>query len=125
MTDSGATMNRSRELVRSIINVCRILAMPGLETLVIDHHMARDYRYPAFFKLAYAKARQLGRRFGTAAELTGRKSMILEAYQDYGATKWRRWSPLEEDDARRVLRKAIDEGEVDKRWLKDFDRYVA
>ena len=112
------------DLVRSIINVCRILSVRELKTLVIDHHMARDYRYPAFFRLAYAKAKRLGRAFGTAAELLGRTSAVLRGYQDFGPTKWHHWFPLERDDARAVLERAVTAGRVDKDWLTDFDRWV-
>ncbi len=112
------------ELVKSIVNVCRILAARGLGTLVIDHHMARDYRYPAFFKLAYDKAKQLGREFGTAAEVRGETSAVLQGYQDYGPTKWRKWAPLEREDARRVLDKAISDNRCDPAWLDRFERWV-
>ena len=125
------------DLVLSIINVCRILATKTLSTMVIDHHMARDYRYPALFKLAYEKADKLGRQFGTAAELAGRTSAVLQGYQDYGPTRWHRWTPLELDEARRILQKALAESktatgrtppsdfDTQSDWLEQFDRWVA
>jgi predicted metallo-beta-lactamase superfamily hydrolase len=112
------------DLVRSMVNVCRILAAPGLKTLVLDHHMCRDYRYPAFLKLAYAKAKQLKRRFGTAAEIAGKTSTVLQGYQDYGPTRWQKWAPLETEDARRILDKAVAENKLTPDWLAAFDRWV-
>jgi len=112
------------DLVISIINVCRILAVKELRTLVIDHHMCRDYRYPAFFKLAYARAKALSKIFGTAAEIQGRTSAVLQGYQDFGPTKWSKWVPLELDSARQVLEKAVEQKQADRSWLKEFDRWV-
>jgi len=112
------------DLVRSIVNLCRILAAPGLKTLVVDHHVCRDYRYPAFFKLAYDKARKLGKQFGTAAEVSGRTSAVLEGYQNYGPTRWHKWAPLEAADARAVLERAVAESRLDKEWPTLFDRWV-
>ncbi len=111
-------------LVRSIVNVCRILAAPAVKTLVLDHHMARDYRYPAFYKLAHDRARDLGKTFGTAAEVLGRTSVVLEGFQNYGPTRWHKWQPLERAEARRVLERARDEGRVTPDWLDEFDRWV-
>jgi predicted metallo-beta-lactamase superfamily hydrolase len=113
------------DLVRSMVNVCRILAAPGLKTLVLDHHVCRDYRYPAYFRPAYAKARQLKKQFGTAAEVLGRTSAVLEGYQNYGPTRWQKWVPLETADARKVLERAVAESKLDKTWLDSFDRWVA
>jgi predicted metallo-beta-lactamase superfamily hydrolase len=112
------------DLVRSITNVCRILATPAVKTLVLDHHMARDYRYPAFYKLAYDKAKALGKTFGTAAEVLGRTSMVLEGFQNYGPTRWQKWAPLVRADARKVLERARDEGRLSPDWLDAFDRWV-
>jgi predicted metallo-beta-lactamase superfamily hydrolase len=113
------------DLVRSIINVCRVLATKELETLVLDHHLCRDYRYPAFFKLVYAKAKQLKKAFGTAAELMERKTAVLQGYQDYGPTKWKKWFPLDIDGARDVLKEAIESGRAGMAILKELDRWVA
>jgi len=113
------------DLVRSIVNLCRILAAPGLKTLVADHHVCRDYRYPAFFKLVYDKARQLKKQFGTAAEVMGKTSAVMEGYQNYGPTRWHKWFPLEAADARAVLERAVAEGKLDKDWPELFDRWVA
>ncbi|OYD15114.1 hypothetical protein CH330_06620 [candidate division WOR-3 bacterium JGI_Cruoil_03_51_56] len=112
------------DLVKSIINICRILAMRSLKILVIDHHMARDYRYPAFFKLAYQKAGKLRKKFGTAAEILGKTSQVIQGYQDYGPTKWHRWVPLDQDQAQKILEHAIAHGKTEPNWLKQFDRWV-
>ncbi len=111
-------------LVRSIVNICRILSMKELKILVVDHHMARDYRYPAFFRLAYEKAGKLRKECGTAAELLGRTSAVVQGYQDYGPTKWLHWAPMEKDPAREVLERAVSQGKVKPLWLKAFDRWV-
>ena len=111
-------------LVRSIVNICRILESRDLRTLIIDHHVARDYRYPAFFKLAYDKATKMKKQFGTVAEVQGSKSLVLEGYQNYGPTKWQKWFPLESADARTVLARAIAEGRLDAEWLAAFDRWT-
>ncbi len=112
------------DLVRSMVNLCRILAAPGLKTLVVDHHICRDYRYPTFLKVVYAKARQLKKQFGTAAEVLGKTSAVLEGYQNYGPTRWQKWFPLETKDAREVLERAVAESKLDKKWLEAFDRWV-
>jgi hypothetical protein len=111
-------------LVRSVVNVCRILASPAVKTVVLDHHTARDYRYPAFYKPAYDKARALNKTFGTAAEILGRTSMVLEGLKNYGPTRWHKWAPLERADARRILERARDEGRIAPVWLEAFDRWV-
>jgi len=113
------------DLVRSMVNLCRILAAPGVKTLIADHHLCRDYRYPAFFKLVYDKAKKLKKQFGTAAEVMGKTSAVLEGYQNYGPTRWHKWFPLEAADARAVLERAVAENKLDKDWLAAFDRWVA
>ncbi len=112
------------DLVRSLVNVCRILAAPAVKTVVLDHHMARDYRYPAYFRLVYDKAKQLKKQFGTAAEVMGKTSAVLEGYQNYGPTRWHKWFPLEAKDARAVLERAVAEGKLDKDWPSQFDQWV-
>lgn len=112
-------------LVRSIVNVCQLLASRDLTTIIIDHHLCRDYRYPAFYKLAYDKARVLKKKFGTVAEITGRRSLVLEGLQNYGPTKWQKWFPLELDEARRVLERAVADNNLPAEWLERFDRWVA
>jgi len=112
------------DLVRSIVNLCRILAAPALKILIADHHLCRDYRYPAFFKLVYDKAKQLRKQFGTAAEVMGKTSAVLEGYQNYGPTRWHKWFPLEAADARAVLERAVAEGKLDREWPAAFNRWV-
>lgn len=119
-TSPGADL----DLVKSIINICRLLALPRLETLILDHHLARDYRYPALFKLLYDKARKLKKRFGTAAEIAGEKSMVLKGLENYGTTRWHRWQPLELNAARTLLEKACAENRINSDWLHAFDRWV-
>jgi len=112
------------DLVISIINVCRVLEMKGLKTLVFDHHHCRDYRFPAFYRLCYEKAEKLGRKFGTAAEILGRTSAAVQGLADYGPTKWRKWAPLGADECRKVLEQAIARSEIEPSWLDSFTRFV-
>ncbi|MEO0086240.1 MAG: hypothetical protein ABIK37_06360 [candidate division WOR-3 bacterium] len=112
------------ELVKSIVNLCRILAQKSVKTVCLDHHAARDYRYPAFLRLVYDKARQLQKRFGTAAELAGRTSVVLEGYQDYGPTRWHKWQPLDLAACRRTLEQAVAAAALDPAWLTALDRWV-
>ncbi len=112
------------DLLKSIINLCRILSLPALKTLILDHHLARDYRYPALYKLVYAKAKKLKKKFGTAAELNGQNSVVLEALQNYGTTRWHRWQPIELETARSNLEKALASGKLTPEWLTLFDRWV-
>ncbi len=110
--------------IKSIINLCRILALPELNTLILDHHLARDYRYPALFKLVYAKAAKLKKNFGTAAEIAGGRSAVLKAMEDYGTTRWHRWFPVELDTARTTLEKLITAGRITPDWLNALEKWV-
>ncbi len=121
LSDSPAT---DLELLKSIINISRILHLPGLKTLVLDHHLARDYRYPALWQIVYRKAAELKKRFGTAAELKGEKSLVLEGLQNYGTTRYHRWQPVTADTARALLAKKVTEGKIAADWLTAFDRWV-
>lgn len=112
------------ELVKSIVNICRILCISGLKTLVLDHHLCRDYRYPVLFKTVYQKAAKLKKRFGTVSELAGRKSAVLEGLENYGTTRFHRWQPLEPEDMRATLQTAVARGEISPEWLNSFDRWV-
>ncbi len=114
----------SPDLIKSIINLCRFLALPELKTLILDHHPARDYRYPALFKLVYEKAGQLKKRFGTAAEIAGETSAVLEALKNYGTTRWHRWFPLDATTARATLEKAIKTDKISPDWLTALEKWV-
>lgn len=113
------------DLLRSIINACRILHSRQLKTLILDHHPCRDYRYPAFLKLVYDKANQLGKRFGTAAELAGDRSAVLRGYGDYGPTRWKKWQPLDTELGRQLLGRAVAERRLPETVVRDFERWVA
>ncbi len=112
------------ELVQSIINTIRILSAPGLKELVIDHHLARDYRYPAFYRLVFDRAAGGKVRLATAAEMLGQRPAALEGYQNYGPTRWTRWTPLDAESARAVLTKAVAAGRTTADWLDEFDRFL-
>ncbi|MEO0071382.1 MAG: hypothetical protein ABIK39_04795 [candidate division WOR-3 bacterium] len=112
------------EVIKSIINLCRLLALPNLKTLIVDHHLARDYRYPALFQLLYWKGKELRKRFGTAAEIAGKRSAVLEGLEKYGTTRWQRWQPIGIKEAQRTMEKAVAEASLDKKWLDEFSRWV-
>ncbi|MGQ9677791.1 MAG: hypothetical protein ACUVUD_00715 [bacterium] len=112
-------------LLKSIINICRILSLPTLKTLIVDHHSARDYRYPAFYKLIYQKAKKLKKKFGTVAELAGKKSVALYGLENYGTTRWHHWQPIEPETIRTQVEKSITEGKLAAEWLEAFNRWVA
>ncbi|NPV14657.1 hypothetical protein HPY86_06975 [candidate division WOR-3 bacterium] len=112
------------DLLKSIINLCRILSLPALKTLILDHHIARDYRYPALFKLLYDKAKKLKKQFGTVAELTGQNSVVIDALKNYGTTRWHRWQPIELETARTSLEKALTRGKLTPEWLNAFNRWI-
>ncbi|MEO0074421.1 MAG: hypothetical protein ABIK43_07200, partial [candidate division WOR-3 bacterium] len=117
------TFANLRDLVCSIINVCRILAAPQLRTLLIDHHLARDPDYPSRFRLCYTRAAALRRRFGTAAELTGQANV-------FSGTRARGREParkpeLSISDCRQILEQATTAGEIDGDWLAELDRLVS
>lgn len=113
------------EIIKSIINICRLLALPNLKTLIVDHHFARDYRYPALFQLLYLKGKELKKKFGTAAEIMGQRSAVLAGLENYGTTRWQRWQPIGIKEAQRMLEKAAAEASLEQKWLNEFHRWVA
>jgi len=104
-------------LARSIVNLCRIIEESRAETIVLDHHLVRDYRYPELLHLVYLKARELDRRVCTAAELMGLRPKALEAYEAHGPTRWRDWSRLDCCDVLRILEEAVEKGLIEEGWV--------
>jgi len=104
-------------LARSIVNLCHIIEESGAETIVLDHHLVRDYRYPELLHLVYLKARELDRCVCTAAELMGLRPKVLEAYEAHGPTRWRDWSRLDGCDVLRMLEEAVEKGLIEEGWV--------
>ncbi len=115
------TPSTEPNFLKSIINLCQILSLPSLHTLVIDHHLARDYRYPALIKPVYQLAAKMKKKFGTAAEIIGRKSLVLQGLGEYGTTRWQRWYPLDLENLRLGIQNAINQKKLSADWLKKFD----
>lgn len=56
-----------------------LLGTPGLEELVVDHHLTRDPNYRERISDLLEKARRIGVRVATAAEYMGVREELLEA----------------------------------------------
>lgn len=105
-------------LARSIVNLCYIIEESRAETIVLDHHLVRDYRFPELLHLVYQKARELDRRVCTAAELMGLRPRVLEAYEIHGPTKWREWNSLDRGDLLDMLRNAVENDLLEAEWIE-------
>lgn len=105
-------------LARSIINITRILEECNFRLMVLDHHLVRDYRYPDLLFEVYKKASELGKNVKTAAEVLGRRTKVLEGYEKYGPTRWKKWKRFEKRDMFDVLGNAVKNDLIGKEWLK-------
>ncbi len=104
--------------VISLVNIIYLLLLSSVEVLVLDHHPARDYRYPALLLPLYQIARKLKKQFGTAAEVSGMKSVVLSALEHYGTTRWHHWQPLTTEMLARLLEEAMNSGIIKQTWLR-------
>lgn len=111
-------------LARSVMNIRRILRETDTEIIVLDHHSARDYRYPDLLCGVYDESRDLRKRVLTVAEMHGHKTKVLEGYEKYGPTRWKKWRKFSKDDNWNVLRNAVEKRTIAKRWLTMFRRYM-
>jgi predicted metallo-beta-lactamase superfamily hydrolase len=109
--------NSDLQLLISMFNLTHLLLIPAIEILILDHHSARDYRYPALFRPIYRLAERLKKKFGTAAEILGHRSAVLTALEDYGTTRWHRWQPLDAPAISALVQEAIASGKIKTRWL--------
>lgn len=73
----GYMLNRVN-LNRCVENAVRIVEELEDSLIVYDHHLLRDVRYRERVAEVYRVAEKLGRKLVTAAELYGRKPLILE-----------------------------------------------
>ena len=67
------------DLRTSISNINRLLEMPKLKTLIIDHHLLRDKNWKDEIRDVYAKAEGAGKKAVTMAGFLGTHDMLLEA----------------------------------------------
>ncbi|MGQ9639064.1 MAG: MBL fold metallo-hydrolase [Candidatus Bathyarchaeia archaeon] len=109
-------------LARSIINICRLLDKVTASPIILDHHVVRDYRYQDLLYEVYRKAEDLRKPLCTAAELEGRKTMVLEGYNMNGPTRWRRWRRFDRNSMEAVIRNAIKNRLISRRWIKMLNK---
>ncbi len=64
---------------KSLNNLVKVLEMPWIELLVLDHHSARELEYREKLKLVFEKAAELGKRILLASEFMGLEPDLLEA----------------------------------------------
>jgi predicted metallo-beta-lactamase superfamily hydrolase len=110
-------------LARSIINIWRLLEETEAEYIILDHHLARDYRYRDLLCEAYNRADGLGRILCTAAELLSKEPAVLGGYRRNGPTRWKKWRSFQREDMENVLRNAVERRLIGKEWLKMLRRY--
>jgi predicted metallo-beta-lactamase superfamily hydrolase len=67
------------DLRTSISNINRLLEIPKLKTLIIDHHLLRDRNWKEEIREVYAKAKAVGKEVVTMAGFLGREEVLLEA----------------------------------------------
>lgn len=109
--------NTDLRFIISLINITYLLMLPSLKILILDHHHARDYRYPALFKPIYRLAEKIKKRFGTAAEILGHRSLAVTGLENYGTTRWHRWQPVESDTINTIVQMAISSGKIEPHWV--------
>jgi predicted metallo-beta-lactamase superfamily hydrolase len=67
------------DLRTSIGNINRLLEMPKLRTLILDHHLLRDRNWKDEIREVHAKADAVGIKVVTMAGFLGREEVLLEA----------------------------------------------
>ncbi len=83
-----------RSLLKSVTNLIKVVNNTSAKTIILDHHLLRDYRYRELLSPVYERASEVGVTVTTAAESQGFRPSVLECYERNGPTKWRRWSKL-------------------------------
>jgi len=66
-------------LEKCLRNLMKMIEMPWLETVVLDHHSARELDFANKLKPLYDKAKELGKSVLLASEYMGVETMLLEA----------------------------------------------
>lgn len=93
-----------KNLLGVIKNTIKILERSDARVYVLDHHLLRDYRYPDLYYEVYKKAKELGKKVCTAAELQGKEPKVLEGYKKYGSTRWRHWDRMTFEKLKKIIR---------------------
>jgi len=78
-------------LRKSIKNLKSIVEKTDFKTMLLDHHLLRDYRYRSLLHEVYETGEKLGKNVITAAEYNNKKPAVIEGYERYGPTKWKTW----------------------------------
>jgi len=78
-------------LKKSIKNLKKIVEKTDFKTMILDHHLLRDYRYRDLLHEVYETGEKLGKNVISAAEYRGRKPAVIDGYVRYGPTKWKEW----------------------------------
>ena len=102
------------ELRTSISNINRLLEMPKLKTLIIDHHLLRDKNWKDEMRAVYAKAEAVGKKMVTMAGFLGRDDVLLEARrgQLYKQQPELTKEPLKRSSSFHLVKKLIKRGLV-------------
>jgi len=66
-------------LEQSIANLAKVVEEPWLETMVLDHHSARELEFKEKMMPLFEKATKLGKRILLASQFMGREPLLLEA----------------------------------------------
>lgn len=79
-----------RNLEKAVKNTIYLIERTAA-SIILDHHLLRDYRYPELYYEAYRRARELEKPLKTVAELQGKKPAVLAGYAKHGPTRWKSW----------------------------------
>lgn len=80
-----------KNLKKSIKNLKNIVEKTDFKTMLLDHHLLRDYRYKDLLHEVYEAGKKLGKNVITAAEYNNKKPAVIEGYEKFGPTKWKEW----------------------------------
>jgi len=91
-----------KSLKLCIKNTISLLEKTDAGLYIIDHHLLRDYRYKELYYEVFKRAEELEKKILTAAEVTGKKPKVIEAYEKYGPTRWKKWRKLTWKEFRKI-----------------------
>ncbi len=83
-----------KNLKKSIKNLKNIVEKTDFKTMLIDHHLLRDYRYRDLLHEVYETGKKLRKNVITAAEYNNKKPAVIEGYEKFGPTKWKTWEKI-------------------------------
>ena len=87
-----------QDYAKGVQNMISVIEEVAPSKIVLDHHLLRDYRYEDLFRPVYIAAEQHNTTVHTAADEHGEQPVVMDAYQDNGATKWTDWPTPTRDD---------------------------